>query len=85
MGGLELLKQLLLDVLKSRVTFLTGSDLHNVLYVVYEDFTVSDIARIENLLGGLDDGTYRNLADDNLYLDLRQEVRIDLYAAVELI
>lgn len=49
---LNLTKETLLHVLKCVIALLAGADLYHVLNVVDEDFSVADMSRVENLLGG---------------------------------
>ena len=41
-------------VLQGVVAFLAGADLDDVLYIINEDFTVADVAGIEDLTGSVD-------------------------------
>ena len=63
----------LLYILQSFVPFLTGTDLHNVLNLIYEDLTVSDVAGVENFLGCLDHLVDRDLADNHFYFHIRKQ------------
>lgn len=77
-------EEILFNVLESIVTSFTGTNLYDVLNIVYEDLTVADLAGVECLLSGFYDCFNGNLAYNDLYLYLRQQVSFDLYAAVEL-
>ena len=63
---------------------LVGADADGVVDGIDEDLAVADLAGVADPLGGLDDGLDRDVADDDLDLDLWQQFRIDLLAAVEL-
>ena len=63
----------LFNVLEGIETFFTGSYFDDVLYVVDEDLTVTDVACIKNLLSCIDNSLYRNSRDYDIHLDLREQ------------
>ena len=69
-------------VLQGVKAFCAGTNLNDVLYVVDEDLAVADVAGIQNLLDDLNDRLDRNLGDNDLHLELREQGYIDLSAAV---
>ena len=61
-------------VLKGVITFFAGSDLYHVFNVIYKDLAVADVTGVQNLFGSLDNRSYRNLADNDINLNLGQKV-----------
>ena len=74
----------LFNVLKSVVALLAGTDFYNILNVINKDFSVADVTGIKNLFRCFDNASDRNLAYNNVKLNLRKERRLNLNAAVEL-
>lgn len=50
----------LLCILKGVKAFFAGTDLHDILNIIDEELAIADLAGVENCLGGIDDGLYRN-------------------------
>ena len=65
----------LLNILQCIVTFLAGTNLHNVFYIVYEDLPIADMTGIKNFLCSVNNTPHRNLADNDIHLYFRQEIR----------
>ena len=61
----------LLNILKCIVIFFAGTNLYNLVNVVYEDLTITDMSGVQSLLGSFNNILNRNLADNNLDLNLR--------------
>lgn len=72
----------LFHILEGVVAFLAGADLDHVLHIVDENLPVADMAGVEHLLGGLNDGAHGNLADHHVHLNLGQQVGLNGDAAV---
>ena len=73
---------MLLYVLQCSVVLFSGTDLDDPAYVVDEDLTVTDVSRIKDFLGLLDDRLNGDLGDDYFHFDLGQERRVYFNAAV---
>ena len=63
----------LFNVLEGIETFFTGSYFDDVLYVVDEDLTVTDVTCVKNLFRCIDNSLYRNSRDYDIHLDLREQ------------
>ena len=61
-------------ILQRPEIFLSCPDLHDLLHTVYEDLAVADMPGVQGFLDCLYDRADRDLADDDLYLDLRDQV-----------
>src|SRR5699024_1866315 len=68
-------------ILEGVIPPFAGADLDDVLDVVDEDLAVTDVAGVKGPLDGLDQRLDRDLADDDVNLDLRQQPRADRTAA----
>ncbi len=86
MSALSLIEiiRLSFDILKSVVTLFSGSHFDNVFNVVNEYLAVADVSGVKRFLRRFDQKSNRNLADDNLHLDLWQQVGLKGNAAVVL-
>ena len=69
-------------ILKCSEVFLAGPYFDYLCHVVDEDLSVSDMAGVQRLLRRFDNRIYRYLADDNFYFHFRDQVCIQLNAAV---
>ena len=72
----------LLNILKRVIPFFAGTNLHDIFNVVNEDLAVADVTGIEYCLRGVDDLLNRDLRDDNVDLNFREERSFDGDAAV---
>ena len=58
------------SVLKCIVACFTGTNLHNILYIVDEDLAIADLAGIQHLLHCVHDFLRRDLCHNGFDLDL---------------
>ena len=61
----------LFNVLESVVALFACTNLYNVFNIVNEYLTVADMTCVKNLLSGLNNLRYGNLADNYVNLNLR--------------
>ena len=64
--------------------FFPGTHLDHFIHVVDKDFAVADMSGVERFLGGLNDALHREIAHDDLDLDLGKQGGVQLHAAVAL-
>ena len=72
----------LLDILQRREALFSGTDLDDPVHRVNEDLAVSDVARVQRLLGRGDHIVHRDRADNDLQLHLGQQRCVDLNTTV---
>ena len=75
----------LLYILQSCIIFFAGTNLYNLVYVVNENLTVTDMTGVKSLLGSFHNFGYRNLADYNFYFHLREQGGIHFNTTIHLI
>ena len=59
-------------ILKRIITFCTGADSDCIFYVVYEDFTITDMSGIKCFLSSFNNSSRRYFTYYDINLDLRQ-------------
>lgn len=64
---------LLFHILERVITFFAGSDLYDIFNVIYEDFTIADITRIQCFLNRVDHGFHGYPANNDIDLNLRKQ------------
>ena len=77
-----IIRGLCVCILQSQETFLAGTDLDNVFDIVNEDFTITDLTGMKNFLGSINNLLNRYKTYNDLNLNLRTEVHVNLNTTI---